>query len=1745
MLISQTSDGKENTEGHVRRCYETANELLEIMTNNSQFTSSDETLTASDLVILYKNLDVGTRLMTEVKHSQTKPSNQYVETIIYDHDSDESDVGEIYSTEDIRNIMMINKERIDLFNNTASFEKTLCQKLGNLAMNSNKLGSTYDKHFLFKDPYIKEQLNSFMPAMTDKDVLPSSLLDYICCRRLEDNSNFYMDNIIRYVQHTIEQLKRISNGDYLTERAKEKWRQAEPTDVFHDNGSKKSMLANSVSIPLHMERKSSRIKSTWHDIVHSEVDIRSLSKLLEKKIVIEIPRLLCGTYKLFTKRCNDNLIISCKKEVNSLNRTPSRVDVVLNIKKSESSLLISKLNSIKITQPVPQQSIQDCLSTPIPSITYDPMDNRKSDLQIDTPKVEEFNECETTSDLAYSTYEYSILTNRSPDTCDDSFIGVDTDNSSASFAFSKSHGYNDSLFTYPNIVNVKSYSDEQTEANFSLMSPDALCYTVQRLNMNSPVPEEIEFNHKKKKSPTRIRIKSPYENSSHVMEEKKRKRLLEIRERREIKKKSLSDNCKINKNKYAKGVMAQASSSVTKLSITNKSFYNSIYGQSLNESKHSKKERKPSNTDLKIVVELENCEDEIRKKSPRSPRNKEKYINHSYYLDDADTEVMHHQNKLKLKQNVEDVCTASSSEVSEDLRSSLNLLKGISFDNPSHPVSPISRDSQKFSPRQDDVISEKSSPLLNVTENQNVISSNTPKDSLDTLENHKGKDTVLPVQCRKSIDKIYDLMKKLGKLDTSSSNNKIPECDEFEVPVDSKQIGSSVHPSDSGTSLKHHLVSSNPSCFSFEKVYLDSPVKKNIHRKSEIPIATIPKTSTKLQPSCDDKQKKDRRKITSPVTKISENPLKAISQLLRDFESVKINRPRTDSEPKSKRYDTDKKHSSRQVTFRKPLQQEPNLKPGEPSSRGSTPKNKKSRVNTLTHVGRSQYHSKSSVEEKPVDKLNRRKITDIIDEVKEARGEAVRGPPKSRLDSLAQPRKYNQPSNEQPNRNKYTVQRPQRSTNTITHPERRDSLNVKIRQKRTEISGSQKYHSTVPPPLGIKRSESISPDRIRKRSPVSATGPSYKSNVPEAPETLLKKMVAVESYVNNHYGRGSPTRELKGFSGAQKSRVPLVPIDLDMGSMTSSRTAEESTVLGKKLHKMIDTMISSATAPGLTSLCEKKETSESSESMNDAFVDTIEHYEELISNTDFPIDVFGDKSITTAVATLSKDSESVLSKNIDFNVITYDIQPFNSLTELARLENALYRRLSAGAFQKRLRLKNLTLTPKHSLQQILVLQSGDVGSLVVKSTLSQNVLGKTSSKIKEMAETKKLTESQSHVDWTFAKFPTQVSTVAYSVPNTAGEVNSVKTDSEKDTDVCIVTTDELNCCNSSSEQSQGYKAPKSDTACPKSKVKEKKKVEEEEQRFEHDITQHPLSNITMTQHTNILRKEEKESGIVDTHKNEESQRIEKTSQKSCVVSNSSMLENKTSKVDDSTSLDILVGLLNEIRNITTCQTHLTENKTDDIVCDDLNELEVILKRAEFKEYSVDVSPINALSTNSLENFQQQNLCYLYKTNYHILNDEVVLRSPLLVDKEVNVNVPEITYKNTVTDVQSKFFPITVHHSTNVTSSLIGVISKPSEQSMYLFSDYNTLYSNTSFNKIIELPIIETTKPCNHVLAADWCGNCNTIVKEKKINKVNGHRQNPHFDPIVRLKRDILVTVYSILVMTVFAALSFSEVFYRM
>lgn len=313
-----------------------------------------DTLTPRDLVLLYKNIDLGTKLMTGAKDISCVKPNQHVETVVYpdDPESDESDVSDMYSNEDLQNVFLVNKERLDLLNIPSSVGNSLCNKLGDLQIQTTD-DFEYNKQFLFQDPFIKEQLKNFNLFSNSKQVeasvLPTSLIDYVCCKRLEDNYNFYMDNIIRYVKNTIEQLKRISNGDYLTDKAKEKWKEVEQTE--DDSCANTKLLATSTSIPMHVECKIGHQTSTWDDIIHSEIDVRSLSKILEKKIIVEVPKSISGSYKLLSKCYDDNLIISCQKE-HPLEKAKdeSRLDVVFKLKRSETGHVVSNISSIMILQ---------------------------------------------------------------------------------------------------------------------------------------------------------------------------------------------------------------------------------------------------------------------------------------------------------------------------------------------------------------------------------------------------------------------------------------------------------------------------------------------------------------------------------------------------------------------------------------------------------------------------------------------------------------------------------------------------------------------------------------------------------------------------------------------------------------------------------------------------------------------------------------------------------------------------------------------------------------------------------------------------------------------------------------------------------------------------------------------------------------------------------------------------------------------------------------------------------------------------------------------------------------------------------------------------------------------------------------------------------------------------------------------------------------------------------------------------
>lgn len=293
--------------------------------------------------------------MNDASELTPKKPNQHIETVVYndqdDHGSDSDN--EMYTNADMHDVFMVNQEQLD-FLTDKSLGNHLSHKLGGVSIHPSDLSFNYDKKFLFKDPYIKSQLQNLnvISSTSDLDnIFSTSLIDYICCKRLEDNCNFYMDSVIRYVQNTIDQLKRISNGDYLTDRTKEKWREAYFDNAERENESK--VLAKSPSIPIHVERKFTG-NSIWEDIVHSEVDVRSLSKILEKKIIVRIPKMICGTYRLYKQQRDDNLIISCRKEQQKTEKVEgSGVDVVIQLQRPQKRQVTSTISSIMILKTTP------------------------------------------------------------------------------------------------------------------------------------------------------------------------------------------------------------------------------------------------------------------------------------------------------------------------------------------------------------------------------------------------------------------------------------------------------------------------------------------------------------------------------------------------------------------------------------------------------------------------------------------------------------------------------------------------------------------------------------------------------------------------------------------------------------------------------------------------------------------------------------------------------------------------------------------------------------------------------------------------------------------------------------------------------------------------------------------------------------------------------------------------------------------------------------------------------------------------------------------------------------------------------------------------------------------------------------------------------------------------------------------------------------------------------------------------
>ncbi|KAM3965431.1 LOW QUALITY PROTEIN: uncharacterized protein ACR2FA_000264 [Aphomia sociella] len=1794
MLISRVSeDGRTSEDRKIYEGdndlheYQTASELFDLMSRNQTFVSNEnEALTTSEIVILYKNIDIGTKLMNNA--NELKRPNQHVESVVYNEepDSDSSDLSEICSNEDLNNLFLINKQRIDLLNNPPSLENTLCQKLGNLEIQSSHLKTEYDKNFLFKDPHIKEQFKKLNVLSSYKEfgtVLPASLLDYICCKRLEDDYNFYMDNIISHVKHTIDQLKRISNGDYLTDKAKQKWREVKSNST--DTLENKKVLAMSTSIPLHVERKFNGCMSTWDDIVHSEVDIRSLSKILEK-IVVEIPRMISGTYTLFSKCCVDNLIISCKKDKQSMktDTEESRVDVVLQLKRSDSGHVVSNINSIMILQaaPVPLNEFTISEALTFPSTKDNKKIKEKNVNSNEEIKIVELNEDDVENnkimeDFKENKFLKSFVNSEENINCDSVVNSNYNTNSEIVYNISLKAGSNqetsESSISLKDILDVKAANfNINKEASYDIIPPDELRLTMQRLSIQSSLAEESgDDTHNqpnKKKSSTRVRIKSPYENQSFLLEEKKRKKLLEIRERRERKKIALSESCRITKHKYGKSVnMAQSSSSVTKLSITNKSFYNSIYGNTINvdnKMKPVKKELEGRKGKKKTGFEIpmNELEDEHIIQTPDT--NSKKYINRSYYLDDAMTEMMYMQ--MKRQDGLKEICSTSTSAASTDFSTNLSLLSQLiapsaefGSKEDSSNISVYHLKTERLDGIKQTADVKDHSKVYSSRSILNIVPANSPKGM--ELE---GKGDPLKIttslECRKSIEKIYNLMNKLEKTDAVESNTLKCKLINTSNDADKNLVitrGSSfAQGSDSGTSVNHHLTSSNASCFSFNKsnnAHI-SNIKQLNNKKTETATAVVPKViiSTKSQTLKyeSDKNRKDKKRVSVGLSKIiPDNPLKAISQLLHKFDNVQKTRQKIPEPKQDKKADTDNRIISRQGSFKRRSRLDQQLRDNEQVPKNITvfvPKERKPIPPIeLSRIPQQQI----PVHEKGIEKSAKKKICDIIDEAKEARGEAVRGPSKltSRLNTLAQPKRSYVQAHSEEYQTKYgksvVADRLQKLAMTPVSTDRTIGVvSMRSKQKRTGpdgvLSASMKLPPASMPPLErtarLRRSSSTSPEaKIIQPQADIIHKPSL---VADSPESLKDKMVAVESYVKNHYGRVPLVAPASEFLMARKSKTNGSPLTPE-ASVRSSLHVRESTEIRSKLHNIIHTMINS-NAPGLTPLSECNETNNSrmSKDTDEMFLNnSYSKDEEPISlDSDYRVDVFEDTNVLTAVENVinGDGGESIaINCNDDNNEIKYDVQTFNSYSELEQLESALHRRLSLGTFNKRLRLKKLTLTPKQSLNQLVVLQSGDSSSLIVKTSLLQNIR-KSNSSTQNISDIKSMSMlTSSYLDWNYTNIPIQITTVGYAFP----KYQSNQYDSN------YLRKSLINISKNENESSLSTRSHKTRN-CFKSQdnLKTKQAVQAQANEFP----------ITSSLHSLLATASEKKKNKLD----------------------------ETEDIDYTTSLDILVGLLNEIQKIT-CQAQLTVDGNDL----QSNQLQNIFTNAAALENVMKDQSCHLVSMTSLEKLKQlessPSIYSFYLTNHDIYdlkekqNDATEMRMstksmlcnnmPVYADKEVSVDIIEKEYVNTFTDVPSNIFPVSINHSTNGTNSLIGILSKPSSQSMFSLNDCQVQSDNCSFNSQKEIQL-SSILGHSHLSKKSLDSYHNIIEvtnkKEKRetmkdVKEVVHTNQNVSIqrtfkaynsssDPLINVKRDILVTLYSMLVLTVFAALSFPEIMYH-
>ncbi|XP_063367887.1 uncharacterized protein LOC134656308 [Cydia amplana] len=1633
MLISRVPDegaGRGEPAEVTRNC-QTASELFDLMTKDHDFEAGDDPLTTSDLVLLYKNIDLGTQLMSNVRD---RP-NQYVENVYHDDTETDSDLGESCSNDELRNIMLANKERIDLFTTPPSLN-SLCHKLGDLEIQvSNISNDLYDdRHFRNRDPDIKEQLQNLQlmsKAYELNTLLPASLLDYICCKRLEDDYNFYMDDIITYVKHTIDQLKRISNGDYLPEKVKKKWRESDSKSI--ENASK---ILTTISMPLQVKQRTTGMTPVWDEIVHAEMDLPSLVKIMEKKIFLEIPRMISDSYKIFSRYSPDKLVMSCsrRRSEGERSKTKSRVDIVLSVQRAAAGQLVSNIHSIMVLQPERQTALTDC--TEIMPLEYQNPEHADELIPkvIELPEIEQNtgNRSSLQSDEFGSTCSISDFTDSKESDCK-------SKEDSASSSAVPRPGSPDAM---AQILTPAARVMVRAEAASNHATPNDLNFSMTTMNPQTSLPEQNSsdsfYTKPKKKSPQRVRIKSPYENKSFILEERRRRRLLEIKERRERRKMASNENSKVDKHKALPHVV----SSVTKLSITNKSFYNSIYGRNGNVESNKKKSSTTVNVNTRkgaqtIDEEIEESEEDVEREVELPDKTLKKNTK-GHFLDDTETEMSYLQSKHE-----SDFLRISSSADSKE-----SIANFYSQSQCSSPFMSVKVSGQESATP---VEKQKSMHEIEILKPQDA--SNKESTEISKIVNDKAP----ALECRRSLEKIYTLMKKLHQIETSETTKKKALSSESRGLI-----------SESGSNLKRRVSFNNPR---LEK--LTDRSEKAKEKCEDLPTAAVPKVVISVKPSQTKVDEKNRSKAKPPRAKlIPENPLKAISQLLHDVDIVQKSRAKI-ADPKS----INRSISTENAEL---------VKMQKRRSRVGSPAIEEPKVTAKVKTRFVREDKPEVVKPQALEK----KINDMIDEAKEARGEAVRGPPRfsSRLNALAQPKRvYVQalaeelPKRQTPNR----MQRPGSRRRT---------------DHRLSPGSFRAPHSSLERTTKPRRSPASSPERRRRDSPQFDT---LAAAAADALQTKKKK-VAVEPAG----GRCSAGR-------VACTRAPLLPCDVELSSGSSCATDDaQSSSIGLKLQRMVNDMLrasrhSHATAdvkgdpsPPLAATACDVEPKETQIVTEEIFVENTA-IEEIVTGNNEPSCMFENAKLVPRA---------------------------NSVPELAELEHALHRSRS-GTFAGRLRVNKLTLSPRPCLRRVVMHQSGDT-TLVLKPHSTHKIRGTCQSSDQESDLMGLL--SKTRLNYGFSGFPLQISTVGFAFPTFKYEI--------KNTMPRIANTDMF---DSSAATTSGTNS--------KETVLEIK-AEEGENTSQCLADEECITRQAVAAEKNLESDISSASAAIAGSGNKE------------VTASINKIDGQYS--DYTSSFDILVGLLNEIQKITTSESDATSAQA-------------------LESHSSASSPgDSAADRHSSSGDAVSNSCMSFgSSETKSFSAEAVELKPVSEDKEVLARVaPEQVAAST--SQQAEF-------SNGIeTSTCTDLPTSSSSVSTFTHSKYCDIACNTLiqsgdkitvqmgmetnrtsvkslvpyYNNIFKVEMTKeaTLSPLKQPVATETRRNvaavCNILVdiapvqnrkrildKCEEVKIVSDQKEVNKFslnvgelDSTLKVKRDILVTFYSILVLTMFAALAFPE-----